>query len=127
MKKLERNNISCCIKEVDQNSNEFIVEEDSGLERFRIYFPGSIISKFIILDLCFLIVFQCRSTITKDKGNLMLVSKDGNVLWWAERQASDDCYVAVSIVDEEIIAYDGSYNCYIDRYTGKINKVEFVK
>ena len=116
----------CEILDVLEDANAFVVYENS-MEKFRISYPSSIIRKYFRLNDAYLLVFQCRSLIAKKKGNLLLVSKTGATLWWAERLRADDCYVEISVRGESIIAYDGTYNCHINISTGKIEQKDFVK
>lgn len=117
---------SCEVVEVGDGSNAFVVQAE-GKEQFRIHFPSSVIRENFATAFGYLLLFQCRSAVAKEKGNLLLVSPAGEILWWAEQLKSDDCYVEVKVQNDQVIAYDGSNNCLLDAATGKIKHVEFVK
>jgi len=117
---------TCKIVELEDGSNAFVVQVD-GVEQFRIHFPSSVIRNFFVVPLGYLLLFQCRSAILKEKGNLVLVSPAGEILWWAERLKSDDCYVEVKVQNDEVVAYDGTNECFLDITTGKIKQINFVK
>ena len=120
------NNHECQIVQVDVDTNAFVMTKDFK-EVFRISFHNSIIRKFIQTTHGYILHFQCRSLVNREKGNVCLISYDGNISWWAKRKRPEDCYVELNVTDDSIIGYDGSYNCYIDINTGKIQKREFVK
>ncbi len=122
-------NPSTQIQEIVQTGpeeNAFVVRQ-SGREMFRVAFPQSIIRRFFTASVGYVLVFQCRSSVARDKGNVCLVSSSGQVLWWAERRKSDDCYVEVRLEDDSLIGYDGSCDCWIDLRNGKVQRREFVK
>ena len=116
----------CKIVDVEPGTNAFVVNL-RGRELFRISFPMSVIASFLVTTAGYVLRFQCRSSIREEKGNVCLVSLDGDIVWWAERPRWHDCYVALRVVDDEIVAYDGTYDCYIDLSTGKVKRSEFVK
>ena len=116
------------IRAVSDGTNAFVVSDaDAGQELFTVSFPGSIIHKYFQIESDYLLQFQCRSPVAKEKGNLLFISCDGLIKWWAERRRSDDCYVEVNIQDNRIIGYDGSYECVIDSATGRVLNREFRK
>jgi len=116
----------CKIVQLDTETNAFVVTKNES-ELFRISFPKSIIRKFIPTMYGYILHFQCRSFINSEKGNVCMVLPNGDIRWWAERKRSDDCYVELNVNNEKVIGYDGSYNCYFDINTGKIQKREFIK
>jgi hypothetical protein len=124
--KMIADNQECKIVQVDADTNAFVVMEDNK-EVFIIYFSKSIIRKFISALHGYILLFQCRSAVKEKYGNICFVSRDGKILWWAERKRPDDCYVELNITNDLIIGYDGSYNCHIDINTGKIIKRELIK
>ena len=106
--------------------NAFVVRH-SGHEVFRIAFPHSIVRRFYPSPLGYILVFQCRSSVSRENGNVCLVSPVGQIVWWAERRTSDDCYVEVRLDGNYIVGYDGSFDCWIDTRDGKVQRREFVK
>ncbi len=114
------------IVQTGPEENAFVVRQ-SGKEMFRIAFPQSIIRRFFTATVGYVLVFQCRSSVARDKGNVCLVSSSGQILWWAERRTFDDCYVEVRLEDDSLIGYDGSFECWIGLRDGKIKRREFVK
>lgn len=122
----DMNNRKCEIIQTGDGENTFVVrEKDDAL--FRISFPQSVIRQFYETTNGYILVFQCRAAIVKEKGNVCLVSPAGQILWWAERKKSDGCYVETTLQEQHLIGYDGSFNCWINLQNGKIEKCEFVK
>jgi len=114
------------ILQTHPGENAFVVQR-SGHEVFRIAFSQSIIRRFYSSPVGYVLVFQCRSSISREKSNVCLVSPAGQVLWWAERRKSDDCYVEVRLEGDYVVGYDGSFDCWIGIRDGKVQKREFVK
>lgn len=114
------------IIQVDKDTNAFVVTK-GGHEVFQISFYRSIIRKFFTTNYGYILHFQCRSSIKIEKGNVCLVSPNGVVKWWAERKRHDDCYVELNVTNDNVVGYDGTYNCSIDIKTGKILQREFIK
>jgi hypothetical protein len=120
------NCLKCEIVQTGDAENAFVVRQDNSI-LFRIHFPKSIIRRFYETTDGYILVFQCRAAIVKEKGNVCLVSPTGQILWWAERKKSGDCYVETVLQEQHLIGYDGSFNCWINLQNGKTEKREFVK
>lgn len=114
------------IVQIGSEENAFVIQQADS-EVCRITFPQSIIRRFVTCSSGYVLLFQCRSSILREKGNLCLVSPEGQILWWAERRKSDDCYVEARVEDNYVIGYDGSFDCWIDICNGVVQKREFVK
>lgn len=114
------------IVQIGSAENAFVLRQNDQ-ELFRIHFPHSIIRRFYQIATGYVLLFQCRSAIVKEKGNVCLVALDGQIIWWAERERSDDCYVEADLEGQSLLGNDGSFNCWINLQTGKVEKREFVK